>query len=1289
MYYSWSQISTGGGLAAGITSDGMLWTWGAGASGQLGNNSTISASKPTMVGNSSWTSVSAGKNPPTTNHMAAIRIDGGLFVWGNNANGGLGLGDTVTRSSPTQVGTSSWIAVSAGFDNNIFAVRVDGALFTWGTNTIYGVLGQNNINTSKSSPVQVGTSSWITVSAGSFSAAAIRSDGGLFTWGANGVGQLGSGTLVHRSSPVQVGTSSWTQVSAGASSIAAIRSDGGLFTWGAGNYGGLGSNATLNRSSPVQVGTSSWVQVNASIFNMNARRVDGAVFSWGYNTGQIGDNTSVDRSSPVQLAAGSSYSVVGLGAAALATASAMFIRSDGRLFTAGNNLYGQLGIKTQGSASSPVAVSTINDSWAVVSTGNGVTAAIRNDNLLFMWGLGTGGALGANISTSRSSPVQIGTSSWSMVNAGSATLGRRVDGALFAWGLNTNGTVGDNTFINRSSPVQLGTNSWSMIAGSGLTSSAIRNDGILFLWGTGTQGQMGNYRFINYNSPIQLATMNDSWSVVSAGSSYMTAIRSDKLLFTWGLGTVGRLGDGTTITKSAPVQIGNSSWTSVSAGNDTTIAIRADNTLFTWGQGGSGQLGDGTLISKSSPIQIGTGSWGKISAGESFFGAIGNDGGLYMTGLNDVTQLGIVRNGNQSSPVLVKSVTDTWYKTSASNKDIFAIRSDKLLFGWGQNLQGMLGLGDAGIARSAPVQIGSSSWAQVSAGTSHTAALQYDGSLFVWGLGTSGQLGDSTIVSKSSPVQIGVAVPEGYYSVLFNGTTDYLQIANNVAFNFGTGDFTGECWFNLTADAATDGANQKIAYLFGPGQSVTSEAWFLAIRGNSTTTGTGLTFQSRNTSGTPTSLDATYTFSKNTWYHVAVSKSGSTLALFINGEKIAEDTSWTVTSNSGTSPFRIARRGVSANYEQYFPGYISNLRVLKGTGLYTSSFTPEGPLTAITDTQLLTCQSAAIKDNSTNSFTITTFGSTRTSTSSPFNSSTSLTGWYDVSAGNNFTMAIDSKYNLYAWGDNTYTQLGIVRYNGTSSPVIVKGINDNWKDVSVGSGQTGAIRSDDTLYTWGLGTSGQLGDSTIVSKSTPVQIGLNTPPDGYYSVSFNGTSNYLEIANSTNLILGTGDFTIEAWIYQTAWGKNRAIYSKTGTTVSSGTMFFGIDISGKIIVELNSTTIFSGVNTIPLNTWTHVAWSRNSGTSYYFVNGNLDGSVSDTSDFFGTGASRIGLGRGNSTTFWSGQISNLRVLKGTGLYTSSFTPEGPLTAITNTQLLTCQSTTIKDNSINKFTITNN
>ena len=218
--------------------------WGNGLNGQLGNSARSSVYSPIQLGSSSWAAVGAGPS-----FSMAIRTDGALFTWGYNFDGylGINLGGTGSdRSSPVQVGTSSWTSV-AGFTTHTLAIRIDGALFAWGYN-YYGELGDQTIF-SRSSPVQIGTSSWSFVKScpsSNASSGAIRLDGALFMWGQNNYGQLGDGTTITKSSPVQIGSSSWSMVSLGNSCTSGLGSNGNIFTWGVNQAGQLANNESTS-----------------------------------------------------------------------------------------------------------------------------------------------------------------------------------------------------------------------------------------------------------------------------------------------------------------------------------------------------------------------------------------------------------------------------------------------------------------------------------------------------------------------------------------------------------------------------------------------------------------------------------------------------------------------------------------------------------------------------------------------------------------------------------------------------------------------------------------------------------------------------------------------------------------------------------------------------------------------------------------------------------------------------------------------------------------------------------
>ena len=210
------------------------------------------------------------------------------------------------------------------------------------------------------------------------------------------------------------------------------------------------------------------------------------------------------------------------------------------------------------------------------------------------------------------------------------------------------------------------------------------------------------------------------------------------------------------------------------------------------------------------------------------------------------------------------------------------------------------------------------------------------------------------------------------------------------------------------------------------------------------------------------------------------------------------------------------------------------------------------------------------------------------------------------------------------------------------------------------------------------------------------------------SLSFSG-SNYLSVAGGTGTAMGTGDFTWECWVYPTSSSGYQAfIDSRTNPLTGGDTTGFYFGTNYNTITPMyytNGLQLASSIN-ITLNAWNHVALTRNSGTATLWVNGASGGTKSDTTNLtqqrvFIGGTSQSGSGTGLLLT---GRISNLRIVKGTPVYTGTFTPPtSPLTATqssgTNisaitagqTQLLlntTNDANFLKDSSTNNFTVTN-
>ena len=355
----------------------------------------------------------------------------------------------------------------------------------------------------------------------------------------------------------------------------------------------------------------------------------GIAWAWGGNScGRLGDGTATNRLSPVSVIGGfNDWCQVSTGGS-----HTVGLRDNGTAWTWGDNTFSQLGSGT-GTTSSPVSIVGGFVDWCQVSAGCTHTVALRSNGTLWAWGNGFCGQLGNNGAGNQTSPVSVvgGFVDWCQAEAGYRhSLGVRSNGSLWAWGCNGAGRLGNGLGADVSSPVLVagGFCDWCQASAGNYHSLGVRTDGTAWAWGCNSGGLLGDDTTVNKSSPVSVVGGFCDWCQVSAGKDHSLAIRTNGSAWAWGAGQSGRLGDGTTVSKSSPVSVigGFTDWCQVSAGELHSLGVRTNGTAWAWADNVGGRLGDGTATNRSSPVSVVGGfcDWCQVSAGQGHSLAIRN-----------------------------------------------------------------------------------------------------------------------------------------------------------------------------------------------------------------------------------------------------------------------------------------------------------------------------------------------------------------------------------------------------------------------------------------------------------------------------------------------------------------------------------------------------------------------------------------------------------------------------------------------------------------------------------------
>jgi alpha-tubulin suppressor-like RCC1 family protein len=441
------QINCGQISTLGIDKNGKIWGWGSNIYGQLGNNSVVAVSTPVAVQGTlkTFCSIASGNS-----NTFAIDYKNNLWGWGYGKGLGLNIPDYITPTSI--VVDKTFCKITAG-DTSSLGIDKNGKIWGWGDNS-FGQLGDNS-TTNRFSPVSISgvNKTFCNIYTGDNHSVGIDKNGKAWGWGSNSFGRLGDNTTASKSTPVAVAgvTKTFCNISAGLDHSNSIDKNGKIWSWGNNALGQLGDNSITSKNTPISV-----VGVNKTFCKIVAGQSfsgsidkNGRVWTWGNNSvGQLGNNSITSERTPVSiLGVVKTFCFISMPQYATNTNAyrTSSIDKDGKIWSWGGNNNGVLGDNSGVSKRTPVLIAGVTKTFCKISCGGLHSLAIDKYGKIWSWGNNTYGQLGDGTITQRNTPVSIigTTKTFCEITAGLLhSIGIDKNGTLWTWGQSTSGQIG-------------------------------------------------------------------------------------------------------------------------------------------------------------------------------------------------------------------------------------------------------------------------------------------------------------------------------------------------------------------------------------------------------------------------------------------------------------------------------------------------------------------------------------------------------------------------------------------------------------------------------------------------------------------------------------------------------------------------------------------------------------------------------------------------------------------------------------------------------------------------------